>query len=163
MLKMNTWYLFGNLSKEDKLKFVEALLGGEYVSVCAIDPSEITDASSHKLVGVVFQDMFYYMITKKTPTINWDMIKKEFKYLAIDEDGDVYLYEEEPLAEIPIGSWEAPSRSSCERLIEQPELMSDEFFTKGEVAWYDSLIVRPEEVEEDSTENTYVNLYQDGQ
>lgn len=158
MLKMNTWYLFGNLSKEDKLEFVEAFLDGEYVSVSTVNPNENPIISS-RLVGANFQNIYYYMITKKTPTINWDMIKKEFKYLAIDEDGDVYLYEEEPLAEIPIGSWEAPSRTSCERLIEQPELMSDEFFTKGEVAWCDSLIVRPEEVEEVSTEDPFVEWH----
>lgn len=142
MLKMNTWYLFDNLSKEDKLKFVEAFLDGEYVSVSTVNPNEKPTIDS-RLIGANFHNIYYYKIVKKTPTINWDMIKKEFKYLAIDENGDIFLFEEEPTADFPIGSWEVPDISICEKLIVQPELMSDEFFTKGEVAWYDSLIVRP--------------------
>lgn len=162
MLKMNTWYRFGDLEKEAKLYLVEAFLDGEQVIVSTVNPNENLITSS-RLIGANFQNMYYYKIIKKIPTINWDMIKKEFKYLAIDEDGGIYLYQKEPVADHSDGTWEVSDYSLSMVLVVEPELMTEEFFTRGDVEWYNSLIVRPEEVEEEyeeaSTEDSFIEWY----
>lgn len=74
----------------------------------------------------------------KPPHINWDVVPREFNYLAADDDGSVYLYAHRP---VPRGGilWFSPrvytdiSRRDRIRY----------GYVPGTCTWRDSLIVRP--------------------
>lgn len=85
--------------------------------------------------GWYWDDWDYRIAETKTPdSINWDHVAPEFKYMARDAWGEVWLYKDKP--EMHNRIWylddtimvEATSHVSCVR---------------GTVDWKDSLVIRP--------------------
>ena len=72
------------------------------------------------------------------PSINWGHVRKDFKFLAQDIDGNAYLY------------WEKPVLGSCDGWQSTrgdfAEAGSYVSYTPGTCDWKDSLIARPEGV-----------------
>jgi len=73
-----------------------------------------------------------YRIAKTPDTINWDHVAPEFKYMARDEDGTVFLYEVKP--ERLRGYW----RNGYKALA-----ISHSSYRRGTCDWKDSLVIRP--------------------
>ena len=72
-------------------------------------------------------------ITK--PSINWDHVRSEFKYLVQDKDGSAWLYSEKP--ESDIDEWNV-TQGECSTV------HSHASFTPGTCNWEDSLTIRPD-------------------
>ena len=70
-------------------------------------------------------------ITK--PSIDWSHVSEDFKWLAMDEDGESYLYSGKP----SLGEWQW---RSILRLAVADHFSS---FTPGTCDWRDSLVKRP--------------------
>lgn len=73
-----------------------------------------------------------YRIAKKPDTINWDHVAPEFKYMARDEDGDVFLFTEKPekLHNYWRNGYKIP-------------VIAHSSYRKGTVDWKESLVIRP--------------------
>lgn len=39
---------------------------------------------------------YHYSIPKVLPSIDWSQVSEKYKWLAVDEDGEAYLYSEQP-------------------------------------------------------------------
>jgi hypothetical protein len=75
-------------------------------------------------------------VPKTKPSINWDHVHPEFKWMATDEDGDTYLFSLEPSLRdytwmVMIGLCANATNWSS--------------FVPGTCDWKDSLVKRPEE------------------
>lgn len=82
-------------------------------------------------------DEDYRKLVEKTPLeLPWQFIKKEFNYAAMDEDGEIYVYEDIPA--IKDGCWD----HITSRLISYAVL---DIKTEG-INWELSLTKRPEDV-----------------
>jgi len=71
------------------------------------------------------------------PSINWDHVHPDYKWLATDADGTTFLYKEEPIA--GVGQWRGQSWGF---------VRADTFasFIPGDCDWKESLVQRPESV-----------------
>ena len=69
------------------------------------------------------------------PSVNWEHVSSEFKYLAEDADGGVFLYEDKPYTSTE--TWMVDNGD----LVEAHILAS---YTKGTCDWKESLVKRPE-------------------
>ena len=75
-------------------------------------------------------------ITKATinkPSIDWNHVSEDFKYLAMDEDGECYLYTDKPRQ----GEWQWATNLPCTPAFHFAS------FTSGTCDWKDSLVKRP--------------------
>ena len=68
------------------------------------------------------------------PSIDWSHVSEDFQYLAMDEDGEFYLYSGKP----SLGEWQW---RSILRLAVADHFSS---FTPGTCDWRDSLVKRPD-------------------
>ena len=68
------------------------------------------------------------------PSINWEHVRKDFKFLAQDMNGNAYLYWERPA--LSTTGWE-PTRGDF------AEAQSYASYTPGTCNWKDSLVERP--------------------
>lgn len=75
-------------------------------------------------------------IVKKVtkPSINWEHVRKDFKFLAQDSNGNAYLYWEKPA--LSTAGWE-PTRGDF------AEAQSYASYTPGTCDWQYSLVERP--------------------
>ncbi len=71
------------------------------------------------------------------PTINWEHVRGEYKFLAQDTDGSVWLYWEKPRLG---GDHWVTTRGEC------AEAHSYASYIPGTCNWKDSLVTRPEGV-----------------
>lgn len=78
-------------------------------------------------------------IVKKVvkPSINWEHVRGEYKFLAEDANGNVWLYSEEPV--ISEDRW-VVTRLFC------ASAHSYASYTPGTCNWKDSLVARPKDV-----------------
>ena len=69
------------------------------------------------------------------PSIDWNHVSEDFKYLAMDADGECYIYSDKPSR----GEWQWQWVSSLRLTV------ADHFasFTPGTCDWKDSLVKRP--------------------
>ncbi|OCG56974.1 hypothetical protein [Gilliamella sp. Nev3-1] len=67
----------------------------------------------------------------------WRKISKKWKYAAMDKDGEVYFYINEPYADKYGGCWNASSNEYCRSVL---------FFNIDGINWRLSLTERPEDV-----------------
>lgn len=82
-------------------------------------------------------DCHDYRIAPSTPdTINWDHVAPEYKWLARDENGIAYLYDNRPTASDD--DWYAVSAVD---FIQASAFTS---YKRGSVSWDKSLVQRPE-------------------
>lgn len=79
-----------------------------------------------------------YRIVFKKPSIDWSHVSPDYKYLAIDSDGDAFLYQEKPRE--GLSAW--INDSVC-------YISTDSFssYAPGNCNWRDSLIERSESSE----------------
>ena len=68
------------------------------------------------------------------PSINWSHVSKDFRYLAMDEDGEFYLYSDKPLQ---------GNQQWVSNLTYTPAIHFSSF-TPGTCDWEDSLVKRPD-------------------
>ena len=71
------------------------------------------------------------------PSINWEHVRDDYKFLAQDANGNAWLYWEKPM--LGDGCW-ITTRGECS------EADSYASYTSGAVDWKDSLIARTKEV-----------------
>lgn len=76
---------------------------------------------------------FRYRIAPQKPSINWDHVSDEYNWLAVDKDGNAYLFTSKPELCAPIwttgyGRARANAHTS---------------FKPGKVPWEESLVMRP--------------------
>ena len=71
------------------------------------------------------------------PSINWEHVRGEYKFLAQDEDGSAWLYCEKP--ELDIDGWDV-TQGECSTVYSYAS------YTPGTCDWKDSLVARPEGV-----------------
>ena len=81
-----------------------------------------------------------YIIRKKPvpltkPDIPWDAIKDEYKWVARDRSGAIWVYEEEPKSRSFAGEWGGSGRTTL--------LGSAVRMDPGTCDWKDSLVERP--------------------
>ena len=67
------------------------------------------------------------------PSIDWNHVSEDFKYLAMDEDGECYLYTAKPRQ----GEWQWATNLPCTPAFHFAS------FTSGTCDWKDSLVERP--------------------
>ena len=106
------------------------------------DGSERTYVADGKSVRTNLKPSLYpypvEIIKKVTkPSINWEHIRGEYKFLAQDEDGDAWLYCEKP--ELVEDEWAVAQGGYT-------TTYSHSSFTHGTCDWKDSLVTRPEGV-----------------
>lgn len=86
-------------------------------------------------------DIEYRIVPQPTPlpiTHNmWQMINKKWKYAAMDKDGEVYFYINEPYADKDDTSWNNSSGEYCRSVLS---------FNIDGINWSLSLTKRPEDV-----------------
>lgn len=80
-----------------------------------------------------------YRIKPMKPSINWDHVALEYNYLAMDKDGDSYIYQQKPITE---NDWWVPPDDS--NYLAARGFAS---FSPGNCDWGDSMICRPEVIE----------------
>ena len=105
---------------------------------CNDDENVITytaDGKYHE-AGNVTLFLYPVEITKATtnkPSIDWSHVSKDFQYLAMDEDGEFYLYSDKPL------------QGNQQWTTNLPYTPAIHFasFTPGTCDWEDSLVKRP--------------------
>jgi hypothetical protein len=73
------------------------------------------------------------------PSINWDHVHPDFKWIATDKDGQTYLFSECPYYRDDIDYWTHRKDSRC---IDASCWSS---YVPGTCDWKDSLVKRPEE------------------
>jgi hypothetical protein len=73
----------------------------------------------------------------KKPSINWEHVRDEYKFLAQDVTGSAWLYIEEPA--LDDGPWGA---ARCEFASADSHVS----YTPGTCDWKDSLVARPKDV-----------------
>ena len=67
------------------------------------------------------------------PSIDWNHVSEDFKYLAMDEDGECYLYTDKPRQ----GEWQWTTNLPCTPAFHFAS------FTPGTCDWRGSLVERP--------------------
>lgn len=70
------------------------------------------------------------------PSINWDHVAQEYKWLTMDNDGESILHAAAPVCMEHEGWWSSDG----------PEIAAHNFssYTPGTCDWEDSLVQRPE-------------------
>ena len=83
-----------------------------------------------------FDDCVYRVALTK-PSVDWSHVDKRFNYLATDSNGTSYFFMNKPIQR---SSWWGVQDGEC--------LSADAFasFTPGTCDWTDSLVERPEEM-----------------
>jgi len=76
---------FSELSREDKLKLMEAWVDGMEIQ-CGGEVVKYPEW----LPGVCYE------IVPQMPQINWDHVSDRWNWLAMDDDGDHWLFESKP-------------------------------------------------------------------
>ena len=118
---------FGEMSREEKLELLAAWVDGkkvEYLSsysgwqTCEKPTWEV--AVSFRVKSVV-QD-----------SINWSHVREDFKYMARDEDGRVFLYKALPYRSETVWSFLGYQAAG---------IFSS--YKRGDTDWKDSLVCRP--------------------
>lgn len=71
------------------------------------------------------------------PSIDWSHVSPKYKYLAMDRNGDVYLYTNKPVCDVECGEWD----SSGGGLTDAASFTS--FEAPEDVEWSESLVERP--------------------
>lgn len=77
---------------------------------------------------------YNYQIRKFKPSIDWDQVSKEYRYLAQDRDGSLWLFEDMPYYRYD-RCWVAESHCDSAKPFASA--------TPGTCDWKDSLVTRP--------------------
>lgn len=117
---------FGDLTKEEKMTLVAAWIDGEDIEhFCLPDQWHLVKQPS-------WQNNAVYRVVDKRPQIDWSHVSPEYNWLAMDEDGDHWLYEKKP----------SRVRDGWSDVCGMTEPHAFRSFKKGNCDWKESLIGR---------------------
>lgn len=121
---------FGELSREEKLALFEAWLDGKAIQYYLHSRWNDLD----RRVGPSWSFSSNYRVKPSKPSINWDHVAPEWKYMATDRDGLSFLFKSKPKI-----------TGSCDWDDDHPCIITDFFssFKPGNCDWEDSLVCRP--------------------
>lgn len=68
------------------------------------------------------------------PSINWDHVSTEYNWLAVDSDGDAFLYKNKPYM---------ADRGWSYNITRAASVRAFSSYSRGNVPWQDSLVGRP--------------------
>lgn len=96
------------------------------------------DAGWHEITGVYewnFGDYDYRVKPLTKPSINWDYVHPDYKWMMTDCDGTCYLFETKPTHKVTGGVvWMGGKMADADSHLS---------FIAGECNWEDSLVKRP--------------------
>lgn len=127
---------FKELSKEEKLALCEAVIDGKCVEI-KFSEDGVWNTRHSKVLELY--DTFEYRIAPEKPSINWDHVAPEFKYLCVNKLGDGFL-SNQPYRNIANGYFEWGDWPTT-TIIRADAFAS---FKPGNCAPEDSLVERPE-------------------
>lgn len=130
------------MTPEDMIEVIKAHAEGKDIEAKSITmPRHERHWSAVPYPAWDFSKYDYRVVTKK-PSINWDHVRNDLNYLAVDAGGDAYLYASKPIMIAQDEMW----RTSDE---EQIYVGVEGFasYQRGNVDWKDSLITRPNIIE----------------
>lgn len=87
-------------------------------------------------VSPTWQDVLEYRIKPTKPSIDWSHVHPDYKWMAKDEDGEMWLYEVEP--SLAVSGWVAGYLGGM-------QAMCFASAKPGSCHWRDSLVQRPGE------------------
>ena len=122
---------------EDKIKVMQAALECEQIEILDLDNTSVGWCDTYGEPGF-FWDRFDYRVKEvplTKPSINWDHVRSDFKWLARDKFGTVYLYQNQPTI-FRKDMWDDVNGS-----IVQTYMFAS--LDKGTCDWKDSLVERP--------------------
>ena len=123
---------FGELERQEQIALFEAWLDGKEIEFYSphVDTWFSGDPSWSKGLS--------YRIKPTQPSVNWDHVNPEYKYLAMDTCEIGYLYTKRPSLNEVGGYWLA---NKNDRHLRAETLAS---FDAGTCDWKDSLVKRPD-------------------
>ena len=127
------------MNKEQTLKAIEvmqAYVEGKKIQYCDDGWDwDVVDNPSWDWIGIE-----YRVKPVSKPSINWDHVHPDYKYLYMDSDGSSYIVASEPTQGVAFVCW----------LIEDDDgyVPAEIFasFVPGDCDWKESLVQRPESV-----------------
>ncbi len=120
---------FHDIGPENQLKIIKAKQEGK-CQVYYTGDEEWSEAS-----GITLNfDHIYRLKPKQKPSINWDHVAPEYKWLATDADGETYLYAEKP---------RTTARAFEPGISRYANVKGFASFKAGDCHWIDSLVERP--------------------
>lgn len=119
---------FGELTREEKIELVTAWIDGAEIEVFNSGWVQLSEPSWYKEAT--------YRIKQTKPSINWDHVHEDYKWLTVDCAGRSYLYKKKP--SIYRTFW-GPSDGSSD-YCEATAIISCK---PGTCDWKDSLVERP--------------------
>lgn len=117
---------FDEMSREEKLELLTAWVDG--VPIEYLDSFDVWVESNHPVWG----GTYYRVKPVVQDSINWSHVHEDFKYMARDGDGRVFLYKANPYRSETTWSfvgYQAASPFSS--------------YKRGDTDWKDSLVCRP--------------------
>lgn len=135
---------FRELTAEEKLSMIGSYLEKETIEFGRTVKGNVVWKDLPKpldISGVNFISQLYYRRKVEKPSIDWSAVGSDYNYLAIDNSGLAYLYNQKPHPEKDFNSWrcEVKDRKTNEILV-RDNLFSS--FSAGTCSWEDSLISR---------------------
>lgn len=122
---------FGKLTREEQVKLFESWLDSDE------SIEYLTNNETWQIINnPTWNFSSTYRIVLVKPSIHWDHVADEYKYLAIDSDDTFWLYVELPT--LGVGSWN--NSYTTNSVIEATFFKS---FKQGTCDWRDSLVKRP--------------------
>lgn len=118
----------------EAIEVMQAWLEGKTIQFRMNRPYEASWLDAPKLTWN-FNEYEYRVKPVEPDQIDWDQIHPMWKYMARDENGRVYLFEDKPKFYATNWSVEFGEYARIEQLFTS--------YKQGDVAWQDSLVTRP--------------------
>lgn len=123
---------FGELSELDQMNLFQSWLRGEVIQALDCHKHWYTNTYPNWGRGVIYR---VKPIELTKPSINWDHVHEDYKWLATDADSLTYLFENKP--SLGGNVWLTNDTSPLAR--------SHDSLKNGTCNWEDSLVERPHE------------------
>jgi len=122
-------------STEDKIKVMQAFADGKKIEVRPVKIDRWEDTCKPLWNWSIFD---YRIKPLLKDFINWDHVHPDYKWMARDEDGRVYLYPSKPvISKNGFDGWEPRIGG------EMRDARAFSSYRQGEVDWTESLVERP--------------------
>ena len=93
---MNEYKKFVEMTKEERMWLVEAVLNGSTVESFNPASEEWVELPKVNLAYLLFEFYTCYRIAPTKPSIDWSHVHPDYKWLATDTGGASYLYTKAP-------------------------------------------------------------------
>lgn len=124
---------FGDLEREEQLALFEAWLDGNPIEFYNFSYSQWFSGEP------MWDEQVIYRIKPVQPSIDWDHVHPDYKYLAIDNNGASHLFRYKPAINNR-SYWQAKNGIYMDNEIDATLFTS---FKAGTCDWKDSLVERP--------------------